>query len=255
MEPARAGTGDLDRTRVHRALSSPVRSHLLRLLLDEADPGGSEGVSTDAVGEVPALAAALGLHVNTVRAHLAVLQDAGLVRSAPDARGRPGRPRLVFRSTDEAAAALAPRTRGESEPGYRVLAGLLADQLAASNDQPAEVAAELGASWGRSAVVDEAASHLGAEGAIERVIGLLDEAGFGPERIGGPDGQVLVSLHRCPFEEVARQRPEVVCSMHLGFLRGAFEALGSDVEVPELTPFVRADRCVAELRVPPVARG
>jgi predicted ArsR family transcriptional regulator len=254
MEPARAGTGDLDRARVHRALSSPVRTHLLRLLLDDADPGASGDAPTDAVGEVPTLAAALGLHVNTVRAHLAVLQDAGLVRSAPGARGRPGRPRLVFRPTDEAAAALAPRTRGAGEAGYRVLAGLLADQLAASNDQPAEVAAELGASWGRSSVV-EPASHLGAEGAIERVIGLLAEAGFGPERVAGPDGQALVSLHRCPFEEVARQRPEVVCSMHLGFLRGAFEALGSDVAVAELTPFVRADRCVAELRVPPVARG
>jgi predicted ArsR family transcriptional regulator len=247
MEPARGGTGDLDRTRVHRALSSPVRTRLLRLLVGGA--ASADGAATDG-GEVPELATTLGLHVNTVRAHLAVLQDAGLVRSQPDARGRPGRPRLVYRPTAAAADALAPRPPGDPEPGYRVLAELLAGQLAASTERPADVATELGASWGRGTVGAEVATPLGDAAAIERVLALLDEAGFGPERIAGPDGQVQVWLHRCPFAEVARHQPDVVCSVHLGFLRGALDALGSDVEVADLTPFARPDRCLAELRVP-----
>jgi predicted ArsR family transcriptional regulator len=246
MEPARAGTEDLDRTRVHRALSSPVRVRLLRLLVGD---GGADG------GEVPELAATLGLHVNTVRAHLAVLQDARLVRSRPDARGRPGRPRLVYRATAAAATALADRTSGDPEPGYRVLAELLAGQLAASSERPADVAAELGASWGRDTVGADGAAPLGDEAAIERVLALLDEAGFAPERDAATDGQVPVWLHRCPFAEVARHQPDVVCAVHLGFLRGAFEALGSDVEVAELTPYVQPDRCLAELRVPAPGRG
>jgi predicted ArsR family transcriptional regulator len=261
MEPARDGTGDDGGTRVHRALSSPVRAHLLRLLVGDPSEAGSGGGSEgggevpEGGGEVPELAAALGLHVNTVRAHLAVLQEAGLVGAEPDPRGRPGRPRLVYRPTAAALTVLAPRTGAAPEPGYRVLAELLAGQLASSTERPAEVAAELGASWGRGSVGAQLTGPLDAEPAIERVVALLDQAGFGPERAVGPDGQVQVWLHRCPFAEVARHQPDVVCSVHLGFLRGALEALGSDVEVADLTPFVRPDRCLAELRVPAPGRG
>ena len=51
------------------------------------------------------LAVRLGLHANTVRWHLGVLADAGLVESQPAPRPSPGRPRILYRLTAKAATA------------------------------------------------------------------------------------------------------------------------------------------------------
>ena len=82
------------------------------------------------------LARAVGLHPNSVREQLRRLEEAGLVRvsvAAPSGRGRPG---LRFE--------LVP----EPEDPYRVLAGVLADQVAALPDAPA-VWTAAGERWGR----------------------------------------------------------------------------------------------------------
>jgi predicted ArsR family transcriptional regulator len=239
MELQQGPGGHLDGARVHRALSSPVRTRLLRLLLDP-----------EVTSEVRSLATALGLHVNTVRAHLAVLEEAGLVRSEPEARDRPGRPRLVYRPTGSARDLVEPAGAGVSaERGYRFLAQVLAGQLAATAEDPAREASEAGSAWGHYLVERPAPfEQLDAVGAIDRVLHLLQGFGFEPELTEGDDGpQVL--LHRCPFHQVAKQQAEVVCSIHLGLMRGALEELGADVGVRDLRPFVRRDLCVTELEV------
>jgi predicted ArsR family transcriptional regulator len=254
MESARDQPRHLDGARVHRALSSPVRTRLLRLLLDAAAVGEGTGDDGGAVvGDVRALATALGLHVNTVRAHLAVLEGAGLVRSEPEARDRPGRPRLVYRPTDEATAVLEPSAVAgvSADLGYRSLAGVLARFVASTVERPADAATEAGIAWGRSLSgppgTDRAA--VDAEGAIRRVVTLLQEFGFEPERRDRDEGEVQLRLRRCPFHDVAMEQPDVVCSVHLGLLRGVLDELGADVEVRDLLPFVEPDLCVADLHV------
>jgi predicted ArsR family transcriptional regulator len=252
MESARDRAPHLDGARLHRALSSPVRTRLLRLLLAGGDE--SDGVP---VGDVQTLATSLELHVNTVRAHLAVLEGAGLVRSEPEARDRPGRPRLVYRSTPEATAVVESGgvARVTAEHGYRSLAQVLAGSVAATAEHPAAAAEAAGAAWGRSLIrpAGEGGS-VDADEAIGRVTALLEEFGFEPERHDAADGEVEVRLHRCPFEQVAVAEPEVVCSVHRGLIRGALDALGAEVEVRDLLPFVTPDLCVAELHVREVAR-
>ena len=51
------------------------------------------------------VAAEVGLHVNTVREHLDRLVAAGFVASEPEVRTTRGRPRLLYRSVERAAAA------------------------------------------------------------------------------------------------------------------------------------------------------
>ena len=51
------------------------------------------------------LARRLGLHENTIRWHLGVLDDAGAIEAEPSASGRPGRPRMLYRLRPGAAAA------------------------------------------------------------------------------------------------------------------------------------------------------
>jgi predicted ArsR family transcriptional regulator len=129
----------------------------------------------------------LGLHPNTVRSHLDLLEDAGLVtsESAPP-HGR-GRPRIRFHAVEKAAAA-GPR--------------LLAD--------------------------------------------LLDRLGFAAELANG-NGSPLVLMRRCPIRDLVRTQGHAACDAHLGMIRGALAAIGTDVEAAALEPFVEPGLCVLRL--------
>src|SRR3990172_7411549 len=95
--------------RVHRALADSTRAHLVtRLRRADSDLAASE------------LAGELGLHPNTVRAHLDVLEKAGLVQSKVEHRHLPGRPRRLFAAVrdpaEEEHALLAAALAGALEP-------------------------------------------------------------------------------------------------------------------------------------------
>ena len=207
---------DADR---HAVLADPTRRALLDALRDAPEPQG-----------VRDLADVVGLHHNSVREQLQRLERAGLVqvtRAEPSGRGRPG---LRY------AVALEP------EEPYRVLAGVLADQVAALPDASATWAAA-GERWGRgaaSAVIAQADPDPG-----DALIGLLADAGFAPEPIA--PGDVAINLRACPFMPIERRHLPVVCGIHLGFIRGALRELGSTWEATSIEPLVRPDLCVARL--------
>src|SRR5579884_2784666 len=75
----------------HRALAEVSRVRIL----EELRRAGRPLVTVE-------LAERVGLHHNTVRAHLEVLQEAGLVTAEPEKRAAPGRPRMVYRPAPEA---------------------------------------------------------------------------------------------------------------------------------------------------------
>lgn len=220
--------------RVHRALASPVRSRLLALLRDSERPQ-----------DVHALADRLGLHANTVRAHLVVLAEAGLVSAQPEPRDRPGRPRLAYRATD------ANEVEHEPSGGYRLLAEILASYLAAAAPDPGGVAEQAGTAWGRY-LVERPAPFQAVEprAAVERIVAMLAELGFAPELDDTDPTAPRVLLRRCPFLDVAKDHQEVVCSIHLGLMRGALDELGVDVAARDLLPFVEPGLCVSHLEVP-----
>lgn len=222
-----------DRAGVHRALASPVRARLLASLRAAAEPQDAR-----------ALAAVVGLHLNTVRAHLAVLEDAGLVASQPELRDRPGRPRLVYRATGEADPT-------DETPGYRFLATVLAGYLSSAVPDAAGAAVRAGTEWGHH-LVDRRAPFQTTEdeAAVRQLVGILDDLGFAPEVDARETGAPRVLLRRCPFLDVAKDHQDVVCSLHLGLMRGALTELGSDVVVRDLLPFVEPGLCVSHLEVP-----
>lgn len=57
-----------------------------------------------------------------------------------------------------------------------------------------------------------------AEEVIARLIEVLDELGFAPER-RVVDGEQQVGLRHCPFLELAENRSSVVCPVHLGLMQ------------------------------------
>lgn len=197
---------------VHYALAEPSRERILGRLRD-GGPLDSRELGRD-----------VALHPNTVRSHLRVLCDAGLVRARTERAARVGRPRVLFEA--------APPAR---EAEHELLAAALTEALATLPD--AEARAEgAGRHWGRLVAERDA---------VESLAQLLGERGFEPEE---RDGELL--MHRCPFEGLARARPGVVCALHLGLLRGAQEAIGDDRGVSDLRPFAAQGSCVATFARP-----
>lgn len=189
------------------------------------------------------LADQLALSANTVRAHLNVLEDAGLVVSQPENRDRPGRPRLVYRATARAA-------EGGEGRAYQFLARVLASYLAATVGDPSAAAEEAGRVWGHY-LVDRPGPFETVEpaAAVDRLVELFTEFGFAPELETPDPATPQILLRQCPFLDIAKDNQQVVCSLHLGLMRGVLDELGAQVEARDLTPFVGPSLCVSHLAV------
>ncbi|MFT4081220.1 MAG: helix-turn-helix domain-containing protein [Nocardioides sp.] len=214
------------------------RLEVLQVLRESARPM--------AIAEIADL---LGVHVNTVRFHLKTLVDSGRVEQASTVGNGPGRPAQVFRVV-----------RGMDPTGprrYEVLAEALATGLSADPDSR-DRAVAAGRVWGRQQASsadrsaddgdgrDPSGAGPDATSSTVMLIELLDELGFAPERVGD-DQTSGIGLRHCPFLDLALDRPDVVCSLHLGLMQGAMSSWGSSVSVDRLDPFVRPDLCLAHL--------
>jgi predicted ArsR family transcriptional regulator len=227
---------------LHAALATPARARLLDLLR-------AHGGALDA----RELAEMCGLHVNTTRFHLDVLADAGVVTRERRMSGRRGRPRLLYRAAAEPAPGIG------SGSGYALLAGTLAshwngDDGGSDGSRRAERAgyAAAAAMIGQpppgtsTAESDDHPEEADFKARLAPVVALFAELGFEPDLVH--DGSAAqLRLHACPFRAVAVTHPEVVCSVHLGLLRGALEELGVPASVHELHPFAEPQLCTATL--------
>lgn len=212
------------------ATLSPSRAALLESLRCQPEP-----VTLTALTETT------GLHANTLREHLDGLARQGLVvrrRATPVGRGRPA---WLYEATDSSAA------DGMTE--YAGLAAALAAGISRASARPGRDAARAGEDWGRDLARGSGAAPVSAEGARDAVVGLLDDLGFEPRR--APDEPEQVRLTRCPLLQAAHRNTEVVCSVHLGVVRGALKAFGADPAGSGLVPFAEPGACL--LTVPPVA--
>lgn len=185
------------------------------------------------------VAARVGLHTNTVRLHLDALVAAGLADSQTEKRDLRGRPRTLYAANANSANA--------GRRSYRLLAEILASSMAAQTSKPREAAVKAGQEWGR--YLGEGPppfKRVDADEATRRLVSALDEIGFSPESVtSGRQRRVL--LHHCPFREVAKEYPEVACSIHLGLMNGLLAELDAPLEIDRLDPFVEPALCVASL--------
>jgi predicted ArsR family transcriptional regulator len=212
----------------HRALSDKSRLAILRVLEGE----------TMAL-DVAVLARRVGLHVNTVRWHLGILAEAGLVREERVPAAGRGRPPHAYRIVEGAL---------DQQPGgYRLLAEILVASLAGQRNGGALVE-EAGRARGRALVATpDDGRAVSAGEATAQVMRLLEVFGFQPELKRERGGQ-RIDMRPCPFGENAVNHAEIVCPLHLGLMQGVLETLDAPVEATGLEPFVRPDLCTAHLR-------
>jgi predicted ArsR family transcriptional regulator len=204
----------------------PTRTRVLALLQDS-------GVPLTAA----ASASQLGLHPNSVRFHLDALVADGLAVRTRQDRSSPGRPQVLY-----SPAAGAPPVAHRS---YRLLSEMLTTFIAEAVPEPAAAAERIGRAWGRVLAPTEALQDRpGEREALAGVVDTLDGIGFDSHVVDGADGLDLHVSH-CPFLEVAEQHHDVVCSVHLGLMRGILEQRGSVLSATALEPLVEPTLCIA----------
>ena len=217
-----------DIARAHQALAEVSRLRLLEVI--RAQPAGLG--AAEAGKEV-------GLHQATARQHLELLVEAGLLAREAEPRTVRGRPRVIYRRSLQTEAAVG--------DGYHLLAGILASMIESSLRHPASAAELAGRAWGRSLVErPRPLEQLRPRAAESRVVALLDRLGFEPEPAGRRAGRRIL-LHRCPFLDLATEHRSVVCSAHLGLIKGALEELGLPADRATLEPLVSPTLCITRL--------
>lgn len=238
-------------------LDSDVRRRLVQHLAALPDEPDGSGPSPRSRGLSAAeLAGLVGLHVTTVRFHVDQLVRAGMLTAHFERAGGAGRPRKLYAVPD----ALLPRPADAS--GEHALA-MLRDLVDASLSRDDGVSAgpeEQGRLWAHRhaqeiGLVREAERPATTPGTWLGKVGLVMDLmrgwGYQPEvhTSAGVD-RVDVVLHDCPFRDLAREHPELVCAAHRGLMRGLLESMGEAPADVTLLPLVDPDTCHAHLTAP-----
>lgn len=207
---------------------SPSTHKTLELLRRQAKPV-----------ELAVLTQLAALHPNTVRQHLDVLVGARLASRRREPPHRRGRPAWLYQAT--------PVTSGVTE--YTELTTALAAALTRTSPYPGADAELAGEDWGHDLARHRGAAQTTGSVARDHAIAILDDLGFAP-RQDDPADPALVRLTRCPFLDTARQNPRIICSLHLGMLRGVLSGYGADPTGSDLAPFAEPGSCL--LLIPPL---
>jgi predicted ArsR family transcriptional regulator len=197
------------------AVADPVRLRIVRHLAE----GGSATLAE--------LAEVVGVHLNTIRAHVAALEAADVLRSAQKTASGPGRPAVEYRLVDG---------WGLSSTDFLELAGLFAAALVRNAPDP-RMLRETGADWGRWLVGRPGRRDVGS--ALRRA---MERLGFHADL----DGE-LVRISGCPCAVVSPDHPEVVCALATGLVDGVLAASGSGLRVGDHDSHPERRRCTLRL--------
>ena len=200
------------------AVADPVRLRIVRHLARHDSATLAE------------LAESAGVHVNTIRSHVASLEQVELLVSTQKAATGPGRPATEYRLADG---------WGLSSTDFLELAGLLAAALVRQGPDPASLRAT-GADWGRYL-----AGRPGRRDVAASLPQALERLGF----LAAVDGDV-VRISGCPCAVVSPDHPEVVCGLATGVVEGVLSTSGSLLRVTEHQADPDARRCTVRLAAP-----
>lgn len=202
---------------------SPTREAVLRLIEASTSPSTIRSLSTE-----------LGLHENTVRMHLTALHRDGFIRQT---------------STAQPAGIGRPASRWEAQARnsspYVAVVKALAQQLREESIDPQASAQKAGVSWGHTLAEQHTADAFAqSHSPRETLTDILRAEGFAPER-----SDDTITFRQCPFIEGAGSDPDIVCSLHLGMVKGALERLGAHDNGSTLIPFTAPSTCTLQLRL------
>lgn len=167
------------------------------------------------------LAADAGIHINTARDHMRVLEDEGLVSSAPLETGRRGRPPVVYcpvQAADDSA---------EAERRVK--------DATARGDLLRRVSPDL------RGTIDAVGLHQ-----LDTLYEHLDDVGLEPEV---NHKTLTVGLKPCRYEPLIEEERPVVCAVHAKLVRDQLQHIDGPLELRRLHPYVGPERCEIVLGV------
>ncbi len=195
-------------------LADELRQRLYRFVADQPGP-----VTRDEA------AAAVGISRKLAAFHLDKLAAAGLLEiAAPDPASRrpgPGRAPKAYQPTAAEVTVSIPERR------YDLLGDVLAQAIVA--DGPAstarhtahQLARDRGQALGERVRAERRLGRLGPERALTVISELLAACGYAPARAP----QLQLVLRNCPFRQLSRRAPELVCGLNQDFLAGLLAGL------------------------------
>jgi len=207
------------------SLDDPVRARLYQIVSASPEPTGRDEA-----------AAAAGIGRPLAAYHLDRLVELGLLTACyqrPEGRTGPGagRPSKLYSRSGHEFAVTVPQRE------YELAARLLA---VAVDDDPA--------GGSRTALV-QAARHYGASMASHSQAGVsagqavqtaLARHGFEPRR----DEDGTIRLGNCPFHQLAKLHPQLICGMNLALIDGLIDGMGAPAMHATLSPG-KGQCCVA----------
>ena len=186
------------------------------------------------------IAETLGLHPNTVRPHLDRMREVGLLEVAADPRGEVGRPHHRYSLAPDAPSL------GLEPPTMPMLARMVLSMAQRLGANPADAVAV-----GEAEGAQRASRYVDAPSALEALVADLDRLGFDPIVTDGGDPSApdeadavtaVVAFANCPFAELARAHPDLVCALHRGLVSGFVTEMG-DADVAEFCSLAHRTPC------------
>jgi predicted ArsR family transcriptional regulator len=171
-------------------------------------------------------AAAVGISRKLAAFHLDKLAATGLLETAaPDPASRrpgPGRAPKAYQAATAEVAVSVPERRYDAL-GEVLAQAIVADGPASSARRAAhQLARERGQGLGERIRAERRLGRLGPERALTVVGELLGACGYAPARAAT---QLQLVLRNCPFQQLARRAPELVCGLNQEFLAGLLAGL------------------------------
>lgn len=166
----------------------------------------------------------LGLHVNTVRHHLELLEQSDEVIRHQEANGHSGRRRVMY-------AVPSGPSRTQRCLAHAFLARVLVAYVAVDHDDPRDVGLRVGTAWGRHLTDAPPFTRTPPEVALERVRSLLGRIGM-PILAHEREGELRVEAGA--FTGLGPAAPSFAAGLLHGLAAGAFDALGAGLRVVEV---------------------
>jgi len=175
------------------------------------------------------------LHENTIREHLEGLVASAYVERVRLISAGRGRPSFGYKPRIDFMAQIEPQVRE-----YASLALVLAKQLAAMGGNEKDAAISAGEEWAK--FFTKSAEELSAQKipVRERVLEILKSLGYSPKANAM---RTRIRLQTCPLLAAAQLEPDVVCSVHLGLVRGLVSQAGENPDAVELIQFAEPGSC------------
>ncbi len=172
------------------------------------------------------------IHPNVARLHLSKLEDGHMIVSDTRNSGKSGRPRRLYRLSDEVIQLNFPNR------DYQTLAKLAIETMISLGDAGSEALFKNGEKFGRDMVyqyakeIDAEPENLSFDHKLSILKEISEKAGFSPEfRIPSNEEDIKFKVYNCPFKEIAAEHQETVCGTHHAFIRGMFNALFESVDL------------------------